>query len=113
MSNRSYYVLQRKQYHLFREGHTQGLSITPSQIEVVVLLYQVFLFNRANAAHANMPFYISFLQKLESIGFRSIVKPAVADPSETKNKPSKQKAHVDLWNERYLELKVRISSQNE
>ncbi|KAL7472637.1 hypothetical protein ACHAXS_012999 [Conticribra weissflogii] len=69
--------LQRKQYHLFREGHTQGLSITPSQIE-----------------------------KLESIGFRSIVKPAVADPSETKNKPSKQKAHVDLWNERYLELKA-------
>mmetsp|Transcript_19996 Transcript_19996/g.41045 ORF Transcript_19996/g.41045 Transcript_19996/m.41045 type:complete len:554 (+) Transcript_19996:74-1735(+) len=69
--------LQKKRYLLFQEGHSRGLSITPRQIE-----------------------------KLESVGFQSIVTPAPSAPSKTRTEPSTQKTHVDLWNERYDELKA-------
>jgi len=52
--------------------------------------------------------FLSLLQKLESVGFQSIVTPAPSAPSKTRTEPSTQKTHVDLWNERYDELKKRV-----
>jgi len=50
--------------------------------------------------------FLSLLQKLESVGFQSIVTPAPSAPSKSRTEPSTQKTHVDLWNERYDELKA-------